>query len=152
MRQAFYCRDITGNENSDMCDYKDRPNNIKQCSTQICPRWKTGNWSPCNLNCERLRQVRCFDHTSKENEKKNYFFSNFFFDILDNIVSDNHCNPTNKPYNSAKCKLSECPNITNTIPSTYFTPLGNENKRFRWKVGQWKKVSLTTANFIFCFM
>lgn len=61
--------------------------------------------------------------------------------ILDAPVHDSLCSALKKPDNTVKCKLSECPNAK-IIPRTYFVSKENDDKRYRWKVGPWKKVSI----------
>lgn len=68
MRQSFRCVNNIGHENEPMCSPNLRPIAEKQCNNQPCPRWKTEGWSrSCNVNCERQREIRCLDHTSKYN-------------------------------------------------------------------------------------
>ncbi|KAG5875943.1 hypothetical protein JTB14_032369 [Gonioctena quinquepunctata] len=122
-KQLFRCVNEMDDENDSMCDTSRRPNNVVLCNNFPCPKWKTGDWSPsCDSNCERFRQVRCMDNSGT-------------------ILSDNHCDVSSQPENNTKCKLTECPDINNTITGRYFNSTGTDNKRYRWKVGSWKKCS-----------
>ncbi|CAH1115336.1 unnamed protein product [Psylliodes chrysocephalus] len=124
-KQYFKCIDDNGDENSMMCDPNKKPNNIISCNQFACPKWKTGDWSrSCESNCERYRQVRCTDSSGK-------------------IVADIQCENSKKPENSTKCKLTECPYMTNTIPRGYFDSSEKGDKRYRWKLGPWKPCSAT---------
>ncbi|XP_056632510.1 A disintegrin and metalloproteinase with thrombospondin motifs 9 isoform X2 [Diorhabda sublineata] len=122
-KQLFRCLDNAGIENYHMCDPNLKPNNVRRCNQSPCPRWITGDWSPnCDGNCEKYRQVKCADH-------------------LGHIIEDYHCDNSNKPKNSTKCKLSECPHITNAVSRRYFDSSEKGEVRYKWKVGKWKPCS-----------
>ncbi|XP_074026740.1 ADAM metallopeptidase with thrombospondin type 1 motif A isoform X3 [Leptinotarsa decemlineata] len=122
-KQLFRCIDDIGNQNDLMCDTNLRPNNVVQCNNIPCPKWITGGWSPsCDSNCEKYRQVRCIGHSGT-------------------ILNDNDCDDSLKPENNTKCKLTECPYISNTVNGRYFDSSETGDKRYRWKVGPWKKCS-----------
>lgn len=113
-----------------------RPNlnpNVKPCNTNPCPRWVTGKWSSsCDSNCERRRQVTCVDHTSTTSQRTIFDISKRFL-FSDTIVGNRECHQSQKPDNTTRCKLTECPNV-NRITEYYGV------KGYRWKLGAWKQV------------
>ncbi|KAJ8921175.1 hypothetical protein NQ315_013647 [Exocentrus adspersus] len=122
--QTFHCINDLGNEDQSKCIPDLKPNNVIQCNNKPCPKWKTSDWSPsCDSNCEKYRQVICMDYTNT-------------------VLQDYQCDLTKRPINSTKCKLSDCSHV-NTITSTYFDSKEKGDKRYRWKVGNWKQCSNT---------
>ncbi|XP_050511629.1 A disintegrin and metalloproteinase with thrombospondin motifs 9 isoform X2 [Diabrotica virgifera virgifera] len=122
-KQQFRCLNDAGQENYHMCERSLKPNVFAACNQFACPRWVTGDWSPnCDANCERYRAVRCADHSGK-------------------AVADSQCDSSRKPEHLTKCRLSECPYITNSVSRRYFDSSEKGEKRYRWKMGPWKPCS-----------
>ncbi|XP_053692822.1 A disintegrin and metalloproteinase with thrombospondin motifs 20 isoform X2 [Sabethes cyaneus] len=48
------------------CHQEKKPPEETNCGNFRCPMWNFGQWSECNDDCKRYRQVRCVDHRGKE--------------------------------------------------------------------------------------
>ncbi|KAK9886442.1 hypothetical protein WA026_016725 [Henosepilachna vigintioctopunctata] len=109
------------------CDIHHKPVTRTNCNTFRCPQWKTGGWSQCDENCEKHRLVICQNDTGT-------------------TTSEFQCSSKDKPNKSAKCRLSQCPHLTNTVPRQYFDSVEDNSGRYRWKVGKWKECSAKCGN------
>lgn len=57
--RVVICRNSHGNQDENMCEKSQKPPGHVPCNQHPCPTWHHGNWSECNANCERQRQVKC---------------------------------------------------------------------------------------------
>ncbi|KAF7271026.1 hypothetical protein GWI33_016056 [Rhynchophorus ferrugineus] len=120
--QQYHCINELGQENPSMCNINIRPQNYIRCNEQPCPKWTLSEWSPkCDSNCERHRQVLCLDDMMTK-------------------YDDRYCNQK-KPPSSTKCKLIECPHLSNSITGRYFGSKNDKENRYKWKAGPWKQCS-----------
>ncbi|XP_044763903.1 A disintegrin and metalloproteinase with thrombospondin motifs 9 isoform X2 [Coccinella septempunctata] len=107
---------------NDSCDPRKRPVSRTNCNTFRCPQWRLGDWSGCDENCERHRLVECRDDSGAR-------------------VPQGQCGFKERPSESAKCRLSQCPHLSNNVPRQYFDSSEDGSGRYRWKVGKWKECS-----------
>ncbi|XP_045465321.1 A disintegrin and metalloproteinase with thrombospondin motifs 9 isoform X2 [Harmonia axyridis] len=116
--RRVFCR---GEHQGLRCDIWRKPISKISCNTFRCPRWQVGDWSICDENCEKHRSVICRNDTGSR-------------------ILDNHCSPKERPSESTKCKLSQCPHMSNNSRQ-YFESNEDSSGRYRWKVGKWKECS-----------
>lgn len=103
-------------EFEERCDQSNRPRTTAPCNEFRCPDWNYGDYSACDSNCFRHRQVICQDHNGK-------------------MISDDYCPSHKRPPKKAACH-HKCGGQGKS---------GDNNGvvlRAKWKSGGWSAVSV----------
>ncbi|XP_049533834.1 A disintegrin and metalloproteinase with thrombospondin motifs 9 isoform X4 [Anopheles darlingi] len=70
-KRVVYCHSSIGQKVDDRyCSNNGtRPPDQINCANVRCPTWSFGQWSQCNEECKRSRQVQCLDHRGKPSDQ-----------------------------------------------------------------------------------
>ncbi|KOC64643.1 A disintegrin and metalloproteinase with thrombospondin motifs 9 [Habropoda laboriosa] len=102
------------------CDTKEKPPTAIRCSRDLCPMWKTDNWSECDAECDSGLQRRNVYCQSPRGE----------------ILSDEECHDREKPKIVKICRKSPCMNSPTDRKNRLET-----NILRKWKFSQWSPCS-----------
>ncbi|XP_050083780.1 A disintegrin and metalloproteinase with thrombospondin motifs 9 isoform X3 [Anopheles aquasalis] len=70
-KRVVYCHSSIGQKVDDRycTNNGTRPPDQINCANVRCPTWSFGQWSQCNDECKRSRQVQCLDHRGKPSDQ-----------------------------------------------------------------------------------
>ncbi|CAC5409850.1 A disintegrin and metalloproteinase with thrombospondin motifs 4 [Mytilus coruscus] len=88
------------------CNHRRMPSTSESCNLNACPVWKTGPWRPCSVTCGlgiAKQDIYCRS-------------------VRDEILKDDICDPSSKPYGVKACDTGACPTTTSTTTTTTTLP------------------------------
>ncbi|KAL4226991.1 A disintegrin and metalloproteinase with thrombospondin motifs 9 [Mactra antiquata] len=104
------------------CNYRERPNNKRDCYMGGCPSWDTTKWGDCSTTCDMgiaIRAVKCKAASGQ-------------------ILDDFRCDATKRPAESQQCNNGPCP-ATTVMPTT--NSALRKSVTYFWTFGGWTHCS-----------